>query len=231
MFNRFHDTSLLAYYQFTRKGIAQTFQNIRLFGAASVLENLTIAMEADTHYTLADTLLRTPCFRKQEEQFVERAKELLVFFELDKKADFMAKNLPYGEQRRLEIARDMATHPKVLCLDEPAAGMNPSEVDDLVGMIQKIRQAHDVTILLIEHHMSMVMAIADRIKVIEFGITIAEGKPDEIKNDPRLSRPTSARRKRYARSQPSDRTVSARRLISHCPRRIQRDAAGAGDGV
>lgn len=186
MFNRFHDTSLLAYYQFTRKGIARTFQNIRLFGAASVLENLTIAMEADTHYTLADTLLRTPCFRKQEEQFVERAKELLAFFELDKKADFMAKNLPYGEQRRLEIARAMATHPKVLCLDEPAAGMNPSEVDDLVGMIQKIRQAHDVTILLIEHHMSMVMAIADCIKVIEFGITIAEGKPDEIKNDPKV---------------------------------------------
>ena len=117
---------------------------------------------------------------------VERAKELLAFFELDKKADFMAKNLPYGEQRRLEIARAMATHPKVLCLDEPAAGMNPSEVDDLVGMIQKIRQAHDVTILLIEHHMSMVMAIADRIKVIEFGITIAEGKPDEIKNDPKV---------------------------------------------
>lgn len=173
-------------YQFTRKGIARTFQNIRLFGAASVLENLTIAMEADAHYTLADTLLRTPRFRKQEEQFVERAKELLAFFELDEKADFMAKNLPYGEQRRLEIARAMATHPKVLCLDEPAAGMNPSEVDDLVGMIQKIRQAHDVTILLIEHHMSMVMAIADRIKVIEFGITIAEGKPDEIKNDPKV---------------------------------------------
>lgn len=173
-------------YQFTRRGIARTFQNIRLFGAATVLDNLTIAMEAEAKYSLLEAFLRTPRFRKQEQQFKDKAMELLKFFNLDSKVDFLAKNLPYGEQRRLEIARAMATNPKVLCLDEPAAGMNPSEVDDLVQMIQKLRESFDITIVLIEHHMNMVMAIADRIKVIEFGVTIAEGKPEEIKNNPKV---------------------------------------------
>ena len=173
-------------YQFTRRGIARTFQNIRLFGAATVLDNLTIAMEAEAKYSLLEAFLRTPRFRKQERQFKDKAMELLKFFNLESKADFLAKNLPYGEQRRLEIARAMATNPKVLCLDEPAAGMNPSEVDDLVQMIQKLRESFDITIVLIEHHMNMVMAIADRIKVIEFGVTIAEGKPEEIKNNPKV---------------------------------------------
>lgn len=173
-------------YEFTRKGVARTFQNIRLFGAATVIDNLIIAMEKDARYNLAQAFLRTPKFIKQEKEFVENAKELLSFFELDKKSDFLSKNLPYGEQRRLEIARAMATHPDVLCLDEPAAGMNPSEVENLVQMIQKIRRAFDITIILIEHHMNMVMAIADRIKVIEFGVTIAEGKPEEIQTNPKV---------------------------------------------
>ena len=173
-------------YEFTRMGIARTFQNIRLFGTASVLDNLTIAMDADAKYSLFDAFLRTSRFSKQENMFEEQARELLDFFDLGKKADHLAKNLPYGEQRRLEIARAMATHPQVLCLDEPAAGMNPSEVDDLIRMIEKIREAYSITIILIEHHMNMVMAIADRIKVIEFGITIAEGKPVDIKNDPKV---------------------------------------------
>lgn len=171
-------------HEFTRSGIARTFQNIRLFGATSALDNLIIAMEMYADYNLADALFRTKKFKDKEDEFVEKGMKLLEFFNLDKKKDFLAKNLPYGEQRRLEIARAMATNPKVLCLDEPAAGMNPSEVEELVGMISKLRDNFDITIILIEHHMNMVMSVADRIKVIEFGQTIAEGKPEEIKNNP-----------------------------------------------
>lgn len=171
-------------HEFTRSGIARTFQNIRLFGATSALDNLIIAMEMYADYNLADALFRTKKFKDKEDEFVEKGLKLLEFFNLDKKKDFLAKNLPYGEQRRLEIARAMATNPKVLCLDEPAAGMNPSEVEELVGMISKLRDNFDITIILIEHHMNMVMSVADRIKVIEFGQTIAEGKPEEIKNNP-----------------------------------------------
>lgn len=173
-------------YEFTRSGIARTFQNIRLFGSTTVLQNLIIAMEMYADYNMFDTLFRTRKFKQKEKEFEEKGMELLKFFDLEKKRDFMAKNLPYGEQRRLEIARAMATNPKVLCLDEPAAGMNPSEVDDLVGMIAKLRENFDISIILIEHHMNMVMAIADRIKVIEFGVTIAEGVADDIKNDPKV---------------------------------------------
>lgn len=173
-------------YEFTRSGIARTFQNIRLFGSTTVLQNLIIAMEMYADYNMFGTLFRTRKFKQKEKEFEEKGMELLKFFDLEKKRDFMAKNLPYGEQRRLEIARAMATNPKVLCLDEPAAGMNPSEVDDLVGMIAKLRENFDISIILIEHHMNMVMAIADRIKVIEFGVTIAEGVADDIKNDPKV---------------------------------------------
>ncbi|MCD2491851.1 ABC transporter ATP-binding protein [Lacrimispora sp. NSJ-141] len=171
---------------FTEHGIARTFQNIRLFGSASVLDNIIIAMELQVTYNLASAIFRTKKFRKQEEDFKNQAMELLKVFRLDDKADFLAKNLPYGEQRRLEIARALATRPKILCLDEPAAGMNPSEVDELVGLIKEIREKFDITIILIEHHMNMVMAIADRIKVIDFGVTIAEGLPSEVQNDPKV---------------------------------------------
>lgn len=170
---------------FTEHGIARTFQNIRLFGSASVLENIIIAMELQVKYNLAQALLRTKKFRQQEADFKKQAMELLKVFRLDDKAEFLAKNLPYGEQRRLEIARALATGPKILCLDEPAAGMNPSEVDDLVELIREIREKFDITIILIEHHMNMVMAIADRIKVIDFGVTIAEGLPAKVQNDPK----------------------------------------------
>ncbi|HIR92900.1 MAG TPA: ABC transporter ATP-binding protein [Candidatus Egerieimonas intestinavium] len=172
--------------KFTEHGIARTFQNIRLFGSVSVLDNIVIAMELQVKYKLADALLRTKRFRRQEEDFRNQAMELLKVFHLEDKAEYLAKNLPYGEQRRLEIARALATNPKILCLDEPAAGMNPSEVEDLVQLIGEIRKRFDISIILIEHHMNMVMAIADRIKVIEFGVTIAEGRPEEVQNDPKV---------------------------------------------
>ena len=172
--------------KFTEHGIARTFQNIRLFGSVSVLDNIVIAMELQVKYKLADALLRTKRFRRQEEDFRNQAMELLKVFHLEDKAEYLAKNLPYGEQRRLEIARALATNPKILCLDEPAAGMNPSEVEDLVQLIGEIRKRFDISIILIEHHLNMVMAIADRIKVIEFGVTIAEGRPEEVQNDPKV---------------------------------------------
>lgn len=171
---------------FTQNGIARTFQNIRLFGNASVLDNLLIAMELQVDYNLMEALFRTKKFKAREESFKKRAKELLEVFHLDQEADFMAKNLPYGKQRRLEIARALATNPKILCLDEPAAGMNPGEVEELVQLIREVRDAFDITIVLIEHHMNMVMAIADRIKVIDFGVTIAEGKPEEVQKNPKV---------------------------------------------
>ena len=175
-----------SHHEFTAHGIARTFQNIRLFGSVSVLENLTIAMELQAKYSLLDAFLRTKKFKAQEKAFRERAMELLRFFEMEDKADYQAKNLPYGEQRRLEIARALATQPRILCLDEPAAGMNPKEVEELVALIRQIREKFSLAIILIEHHMNMVMAIADRIKVLDFGQTIAEGLPEEIQNDPKV---------------------------------------------
>ena len=171
---------------FTENGIARTFQNIRLFGNASVRDNLLIAMELQVDYNLMEALFRTKKFRAREESFQKRADELLKVFHLEQEADFMAKNLPYGKQRRLEIARALATNPKILCLDEPAAGMNPGEVEELVQLIREVRDAFDITIILIEHHMNLVMAIADRIKVIDFGVTIAEGKPEEVQKNPKV---------------------------------------------
>ena len=171
---------------FTEAGIARTFQNIRLFGDATVRENLFIAMNLQVRYHMVDALLRTPRYRRQEKELNKQAMELLTIFVLEDKKDFLAKNLPYGEQRRLEIARALATKPKILCLDEPAAGMNPKEVEELMGLIDTVRKNFDITIILIEHHMNLVMAIADRIKVIDFGVTIAEGLPQEVQNDPKV---------------------------------------------
>lgn len=173
-------------FKFTQKGIARTFQNIRLFGSATVLENLIIAMDMQVDYTFVDALLQTKKYKAVEAKFKQQAMDLLKTLHLDSKADFPAKNLAYGEQRRLEIARALATNPKVLCLDEPAAGMNPMEVNELITLIGEIREKFDINIILIEHHMNMVMAIADRIKVLDFGVTIAEGKPSEIQNNPRV---------------------------------------------
>ena len=173
-------------YLFTNRGIARTFQNIRLFGDVSAKQNIIIAMEQQVKYNLFDALFRTPRFRRQEQEFDRRADALLKEFGLEQEAEMLAKNLPYGKQRKLEIARALATDPKILCLDEPAAGMNPIEVQELVSFIREIRKKFDISIILIEHHMSMVMAIAERIKVIDFGVTIAEGRPEEIQNDSKV---------------------------------------------
>jgi len=171
---------------FTQNGIARTFQNIRLFDSETVLQNVIIAMNLQVEYGLFDAVFRTKRFRQQEEEFKERALRLLEIFHLAEKKDLTAKNLPYGEQRRLEIARALATSPRILLLDEPAAGMNPTEIEDIKDLITQIRKENDISIILIEHHMSMVMGISDRIKVIDFGHTIAEGTPQEVRHNPKV---------------------------------------------
>ena len=151
-------------FKMTRMGIARTFQNIRLWSNLSVLKNITIAMALNEGYNLFDALVKTKRYRTQEKAFTDRAYELL------KHAANNARNLPYGEQRRLEIARALATNPKVLLLDEPVAGMNPSEIEDIKVLIRQIRDEFpDLSIILIEHHMNFVMDIADRIIVLDFG--------------------------------------------------------------
>lgn len=173
-------------HDFTARGIARTFQNIRLFSNATVLDNIKIAFTLQVKYGLGEALLRNKNFRKVEDDLDQKAMDLLKILGLDGKADFLAKNLPYGEQRRLEIARALATNPKILLLDEPAAGMNPNEMDDLMSLIKEIKEKFNLTMLLIEHHMSIVMNVADRIKVLDFGQTIAEGVPAEVQNNPKV---------------------------------------------
>ena len=167
-------------------GIARTFQNIRLFKELSVLDNVRIAHYTRAGYASWEALLRLPSFTKQETRVRQDALELLHIFNLDNLAEIPAKNLPYGQQRRLEIARALATRPSLLLLDEPAAGMNPAEVEQLIELILWIRREFLLTILLIEHQMRVVMGIAERIKVLDFGETIAEGMPKEIQNHPRV---------------------------------------------
>jgi len=170
----------------SQKGLARTFQNIRLFNGISVLDNLKVALTLQADYDFRDALMRNRKFHTIEDKIESKAYEILRGFNLESKADYKAKNLPYGEQRRLEIARALAMNPQILLLDEPAAGMNPTEVGDLVKLIGEIRVKFDLTILLIEHHMSVVMTIADRIKVLDFGETIAEGTPADVQNDPKV---------------------------------------------
>jgi branched-chain amino acid transport system ATP-binding protein len=172
--------------EFTARGIARTFQNIRLFSNMTVLDNLKVALTIQTKYSLTEALLRSTGFLKVEDEVEDRAYEILKILKLDAKEDLLAKNLPYGEQRRLEIARALATSPKILLLDEPVAGMNPNEIEDVIQLIADIRKRFNLTILLIEHHMNVVMSIADRIKVLDFGQTIAEGTPEEIQKNPRV---------------------------------------------
>lgn len=173
-------------HDYTARGIARTFQNIRLFNNATVLDNIKIAFTLQVNYSLGEALFRTRNFNAVEDNLELKSLELLKILNLDEKADFLAKNLPYGEQRRLEIARALATNPKILLLDEPAAGMNPNEIDDLISLIKEIKEKFKLTVLLIEHHMNVVMNIADRIKVLDFGQTIAEGIPAEIQRNPRV---------------------------------------------
>ncbi|MCI0704547.1 MAG: ABC transporter ATP-binding protein [Planctomycetia bacterium] len=169
----------------TQVGIARTFQNIRLFHSMTVLENVQVGMTRAlaSHPLLAAFNLGS--HRREERAAEEKAEELLAFVGLEGKENELAKNLPYGDQRRLEIARALATNPKLLLLDEPAAGMNPSETTDLMALIKKIRD-RDITVLLIEHHMSLVMGISDRVVVLNFGKKIAEGTPTEVSRDPKV---------------------------------------------
>lgn len=168
-----------------RKGLGRTFQNIRLFGDMTAVENVATAADSLNNSGLVGSLLGLPRSRRDEKESLEKANELLRFIGLDHRALQMAKNLPYGDQRRLEIARALALNPKVLLLDEPAAGFNPQEKVELGELIRKIRD-RGYAVLLIEHDMSLVMKISDRISVLDFGQKIAEGKPDEIQNNQRV---------------------------------------------
>nr|WP_092074560.1 ABC transporter ATP-binding protein [Dendrosporobacter quercicolus]NSL49047.1 ABC transporter ATP-binding protein [Dendrosporobacter quercicolus DSM 1736]SDN01624.1 branched-chain amino acid transport system ATP-binding protein [Dendrosporobacter quercicolus] len=173
-------------FQITQRGVARTFQNIRLFSELSVLDNVKIAYHLHVKYGLLESVLRIGRYHSEEDEIEQKAIKFLDVFKLTDKKDEIAKNLPYGEQRRLEIARALAAQPKLLLLDEPAAGMNPQETQELMNMIRWIRQEFDLTILLIEHDMSLVMGVCERIYVLEYGSIIAQGTPQEIKNNPRV---------------------------------------------
>lgn len=170
----------------TKLGIARTFQNIRLFKDLSVLDNVLIANHLRIKSNFVDAVLRLPKYRKEEREMVNKSLELLRKVDLLDLKDEKAGSLPYGKQRRLEIARALATNPQLLLLDEPAAGMNPKETEELAEFIKKIRDEFELTIFLIEHHMQVVMGISDRIYVFDYGVTIAEGAPIEIQNNQRV---------------------------------------------
>lgn len=170
-------------YQITRRGIARTFQNIRLWGEMTALENVVVGTDARHKTSVPGAVFRSPRHRREERDAIERAAALLEFVGIAQRGEEKAKNLPYGDQRRLEIARALATEPKLLCLDEPAAGFNPSEKAALIDLIRKIRD-DGYTVLLIEHDMRLVMGVTDRIVVLEFGRKIADGLPAEIRDDP-----------------------------------------------
>ena len=173
-------------YQVNRMGVARTFQNIRLFKELSVIDNVKVGLHESMKYNLASSLLRLPNYWKEEKKCTERALELLDIFHMADLANAQAGSLPYGAQRRLEIMRALATSPKLLLLDEPAAGMNPQETQELTNFIHKIRDEYDLSILMIEHHMDLVMRISDHIYVLDFGKLIAQGTPAEVQNNPRV---------------------------------------------
>ena len=175
-------------YQITQRGIARTFQNIRLFSELTVLDNVRIAFHDHVKYTVAEAVLRVGRYFGEEARVTEESRKLLEIFKLADKAEDVAKNLPYGAQRRLEIARALAAKPKLLLLDEPAAGMNPQETQELMDMIRWIRDQFNLTVLLIEHDMSLVMGICERIYVLEYGQVIAAGTPEEIRQNPEVIR-------------------------------------------
>lgn len=172
--------------QITRLGVARTFQTIRLFKDMTVLDNVRTAHYSLVGYSALEAMFHAGRYRAEEERITENALSLLATFKLDGLADEQAKNLPYGSQRRLEIARALATQPRLLLLDEPAAGMNPKEIIQLMEFIQWVRGQFNLTIILIEHQMRLVMGICERIKVLDFGATIAEGLPHEIQNNPKV---------------------------------------------
>lgn len=173
-------------YEISRRGVSRTFQNIRLFPSMSVLENVMTACHRHAKQNLLDAILRLPRFERDEREHREFALELLEIFDLVRVKDEGGTSLPYGSQRRLEIVRALATRPSLLLLDEPAAGMNPSEQEDLMHLIKQIRDRFGLTILLVEHNMKVVMGVCDRIQVVDYGKSIALGLPEEIKNDPKV---------------------------------------------
>ncbi|HEX3230575.1 MAG TPA: ABC transporter ATP-binding protein [Pyrinomonadaceae bacterium] len=173
-------------YQISRLGVSRTFQNIRLFPGMSVLENVMTACHIHARQNLLDAVLRLPRFYRDERDHRDFALELLEIFDLVNVRSEAGTSLPYGRQRRLEIVRALATRPKLLLLDEPAAGLNPSEQEDLMNLIQQIRDRFGLTILLVEHNMKVVMGVCERIQVVDYGKSIALGLPHEIKNDPKV---------------------------------------------
>ncbi len=173
-------------FEITQRGIARTFQNIRLLPNLTVLDNVRIAYHFHAGYGLFDGILRNKRFKHQEQELTERAQDFLAIFKLDRVQDELAVNLPYGEQRRVEIARALASNPRLLLLDEPAAGMNPNEILNLMELIRLIRERFNLTILLIEHQMRVVMGICERITVMDFGEVIARGTPKEIQSNERV---------------------------------------------
>jgi branched-chain amino acid transport system ATP-binding protein len=173
-------------YEISRRGISRTFQNIRLFPSMSVLENVMTACHRHAKQNLIDAVLRLPRFERDEREHRKFAMELLEIFGLARFCDEGGTSLPYGSQRRLEIVRALATRPTLLLLDEPAAGMNPSEQEELMQLIKQIRDRFGLTILLVEHNMKVVMGVCERIQVVDYGKSIALGLPEEIKNDPKV---------------------------------------------
>lgn len=185
---RFRDTNLIGFqpHEITQLGIARTFQNIRLFPNLTVLDNVRIAYHIHAGYSMFDAIVHNKHYDQHEKALTERAQEFLSVFNMHTRQGEIAKNLPYGEQRRLEIARALAASPQLLLLDEPAAGMNPKEVVELMDLIHFIRERFNLTILLIEHQMRVVMGICERITVMDFGEVIARGTPEAIQNDEKV---------------------------------------------
>jgi len=170
----------------TERGIGRTFQNIRLFQQMSALENVLVGMHARLRGGIFASVVRTPRIRREEEQARVTARELLAYCGLAGHGEVYARNLPYGDQRRLEVARALATQPKLLLLDEPTAGMNPQETLDFIGFVHSLREDRGLTVLLIEHDMRVVMGVSDRVTVLDYGARIAEGPPSEVQKDPRV---------------------------------------------
>jgi branched-chain amino acid transport system ATP-binding protein len=170
----------------TERGIGRTFQNIRLFQNMTAIENALVGMHARLHGGIVRSVLRTPGLKKEEDAARKRARELLEFSGLRGQHNEFARNLSYGDQRRLEVARALATEPKLLLLDEPTAGMNPQETADFTAFVAKLRSEQDLTVLLIEHDMRVVMGVSDRVTVLDYGEKIAEGTPQEVQRDPRV---------------------------------------------
>jgi branched-chain amino acid transport system ATP-binding protein len=171
---------------FTQRGIGRTFQNIRLFQNMTALENVLVGMHVRLHGTLFEAIVRTPRVRKEEAEARVRARELLEYSGLVRKEGVIGRNLSYGDQRRLEVARALATQPKLLLLDEPTAGMNPQETGDFTSFVGRLRDEQDLSVLLIEHDMRVVMGVSDRVTVLDYGEKIAEGTPKEVQHDPRV---------------------------------------------